>query len=508
MTDTRVIFVSKQFEDIFERVTKDWPADAAIPAPRIMILEDECTPVLDKFSPPSETSARRTSRPPRRVSKDAPSQDVTAADHGTKKRSAPDDYAILLYTSGSINIKGVMHSQRGLLSNQQAAGEALLVTQQNEVFIAGLPLSHSYGLLCGFVPLSFGSIAVYAPSPRSIAEYITASREAYPSYGLLTAGVPDLARIMNQRIIRSAKGSGKNSPPVKRVLGAVKYGVFLLMRRINYCTAVNLDLDLSKIFFKPIKKRFGNELKMPIGGGPTDSVTEFGLRSIGIFAAGGYGTTEMAPLLSSNVPTYKRMMSGSVGQVPPGMEVKIIDGEVCGRGPNMMLGYLKNDEATKKAIPGDGWYHTGDRGYYVKRGFAGRQIPVNYPPDYIYTEADKDCFLILKGRVDNQFANQKGENIFPEVIESILMGFPIVSSCRVYENPPTHVMAQVFPDMEAIELELGKTPTADEIKSLVSQIVRKTNVQLQSGCGIDDFEVQDADFERNAFGKIKRTKSV
>jgi long-subunit acyl-CoA synthetase (AMP-forming) len=114
--------------------------------------------------------------------------------------------------------------------------------------------------------------------------------------------------------------------------------------------------------------------------------------------------------------------------------------------------------------------------------------------------------LILKGRVDNQFANHRGENIFPEVIEKMILNNEAVSSCRVYESPPTRVMAQIFPEVEAIGQKLGVEPTADEIKSMMSQIVRQANVQLQNGCGIDDFEIMDADFERNAFGKIKRNR--
>jgi long-chain acyl-CoA synthetase len=280
--------------------------------------------------------------------------------------------------------------------------------------------------------------------------------------------------------------------------------MFLAMRRINYFTSSNFNLDLSGVFFKPIKVKFGNELKMPIGGGPTDKVTEFGLRGVGIIAVGGYGTTEMAPLVAANATKHNKVLSGSVGQVPNGMEIKLINGEVCCRGPNMMLSYLKNEAATAKAMPGDGWYHTGDKGYFVKLGLGGRKKPAGYPADDVYTPADEKCYLILEGRVDNQFANLRGENIYPEVIESLLMNYQAVSSCRVFESPPSHVMAQVFPDADAIEQKLGKLPTADEIKNMVSQIVKQVNLQLQSGCGIEDFEVRDADFERNAFGKIKR----
>ena len=505
LAEIKLIFVSGQFNELFGRVIDDWPEGSA--APLILPLEDTCAPIITKYV---SGEAHSSGRPPKRQSSDtisptSPAGDVETLEKGGKKLSAPDDYAILLFTSGSISTKGVMHSQRSLLSNQQSAAELLLVAHPNEVFIAGLPLSHAYGLLCGFVPLSFGATAVYAPTPRAIADNITASSVAFPDKKLLAAGVAELARLMNQRIMRSAKGSvGKNAPLGKRIAGNIKYAAFLGMRRVNYLTASYLGLDLSGVFFKPIKQKFGSELKMPIGGGPTDKVTEFGLRGVGILALGGYGTTEMAPLVAANLALFNKIQTGTVGQVPNGMEITLIDGEVCCRGPNMMLGYLKNDEATLKAIPGDGWYHTGDKGYYVKRGFGGNLKPVEYPPEYIYTPADEDCYLILKGRVDNQFANHRGENIFPEVIESILMKYPAVSSCRVFESPATSVMAQIYPDAEAIEQNLGRKPSADEIKTMISQIVKQTNLQLQSGCGINDFEIKEEDFDRNAFGKIKR----
>ena len=505
MTKIRLIYISQQFEPLFNQVVGGWSDDSGLPAPVIIKIEDACTPVLKKYAP--DLSPQQGNQPPRRRAANlrGPASEGEANARPSKKTAGPDDYAILLFTSGSINTKGVMHTQRSILSNQQAAAELLLVNHANEVFVAGLPLSHAYGLLCGFVPLYFGSTAVYAATPRQIAENITAAAAAFPERGLLTAAVPELARLMNQKIVQSVRrGAGKNATPLKQALGAVKYAMFLAMRSVNYFTSNAIGLDLSGVFFKPIKEKFGRELKMPIGGGPVDKITEFGLRGVGFLAHRGYGTTEMAPLLSANISKCNTIMDGTIGQVPPGMEVKIIDGEICGRGPNTMIGYLDNEEATKKALPGDGWYHTGDKGYYVKRGFNGRPKPSDKPADYIYTFDDKDCYLIITGRVDNQFANHRGENIFPEVIESALMKFDSVGSCRVVEKPPSNVMAQIFPDMEAIERHIGKKPSPDEVKALLSQIVKQTNAQLQNGCGIDDFEVMDSDFERNAFGKIKR----
>ena len=507
MSDIRLVYISKQYDELFENVIGGWPAESELPPPKIISVEDACAPFMNGFASDEKHNAgQATGGAP--FAAVAPEGGARMAGRADKVKSAPDDYAILLFTSGSINTKGVMHTQRSILSNQQSAAELLLVAHQNEVFIAGLPLSHAYGLLCGFVPLYFGSTAVYAATPRAIADNITASSQAFPDKRLIAVGVPELARIMNQRIMRSVRsGSGKNAPTAKKIAGFIKYAAFQGMRHINYFTSNMFGLDLSGVFFKPIKEKFGKELKMPIGGGPADRVTEYGLRSVGIFALGGYGTTEMAPLVSACEPTFKGMLLGTVGRAPGGVEVKLIDGEVCCRGPNMMLGYLNNEEATKKAMPGDGWYHTGDKGYYVKRGFGGIPKPAGYPADYIYSNADTDCYLLLRGRVDNQFANHRGENIFPEVIESVLLKYPAVSSCRVIETPPTSVMAQIFPDAEVLEQKFGRQPTADEMKSMFTQIVKQANLQLQSGCNIDDFEITDADFDRNAFGKIKRSAS-
>ena len=507
LSETKLVYVSRQFMELFGRVVRDWPPGYEIGAPVVACMEDACAPVLAEsmergkraeVASPSEGAGRG-----KQVDVASPPEGAVS---GAKKSVGPDDYAILMYTSGSIKTKGVMHSQRSLLSNQQSAAELLLVDHPNEVFIAGLPLSHTYGLLCGFVPLCYGSTAVYAPTPRAIADCISASGEAFPGKGLLAAAVPELARIMNKRILRSARsaGGGKKQSLAKLVLGSMKYAAFLLMRRINYFTSSKMGLDLSGLFFKAIKQRFGDELKLPIGGGPTDKATEFGLRGVGILALGGYGTTEMAPLVAAGVPRHGCMQPGTVGQVPAGMEAAIVDGEVCCRGPNMMLGYLKNEEATKKAMPGDGWYHTGDKGYFARRAFGGKLAPAKKPKGYIFTRSDDDCYLVLKGRVDNQFANHRGENIFPEMIETLLMNYPAVDSCRVFESPPSCVKAEIFPDADALALKLGRPPTPDDAKQAISQVVKQVNLHLMSGCGIDSFKVVDADFERNPFGKIKR----
>ena len=516
MSDTKIVYVSNAFRDLFERVVADWPDGGAAAAPLLASLENTCAPAFKKFVSNVKPAgdSQRADRPAgaeagagaeAAVASAEPDAAPDAAPRETKIKCGPDDYAYLMYTSGSIKTKGVMHSQRGLLANQQSAGELLQVAHEKAIFVAGLPLSHTYGLLCGFVPMTFGGMAVYAPNPRSIADYISAACAMFPDRELMVAGVPELARIMNQKIIRSARGgSGKNMPPAKFILSRVRYGAFLGMRRVNYFTSRFLKLDLSGVFFKAIKEKFGGRMVMPIGGGPTDKITEFGLRSVGILALGGYGTTEMAPLVAANHPSFDVIQSGTIGYPPPGVEVKIIDGEVCSRGPNMMLGYLNNEEATRKVIPGDGWYHTGDKGYFTKRSLFNRQTPVDKPADYIYTYADKDCFLTLRGRVDNQFANHRGENISPEVIENLLMGYPIISSCKVLESPATCVMAHIFPDEEALVQKYEKMPDANELKQIFAQIVKQVNMQLQSGCGIDGFEVKDADFERNALGKIKR----
>jgi len=427
-------------------------------------------------------------------------------DEAARKPPIPaNEYAILLFTSGSIASKGVMHTQASLLANQQQAAELLLVAHPNEVFVAALPLSHAYGLLCGFVPLSFGSIGAYAPTPKDLADCLAASKAAYPGMNLLAASVPELARIINQKIMLAARGGGmKGKKAAERFKARARYILFRGMRRVNYWLENCFGVDLSGVFFKAIKQKFGDELKMPIGGGPVDKKTEFGLRAVGIKAIQGYGATEMGPLIAANEPTWKTVLIGSVGCAPPGVEVALIDGEVCARGASMMLGYLDNPEATRRALPGDGWYHTGDKGHFARRSWSGKHGATDAADGVVRTRADNDWFLVLKGRVDNQFANHRGENIFPEAIETLVMDNPLICSCRVVESPASHVCAQVFPDRDAIAAKLGHEPSEQEAWRAVAQIVKQVNQKLQAGCGIDCFEVMEQDFERNAAGKFKR----
>jgi long-chain acyl-CoA synthetase len=219
-----------------------------------------------------------------------------------------------------------------------------------------------------------------------------------------------------------------------------------------------------------------------IGGAPLNQEIEQFLKSIDFPVTVGYGTTECAPLISYS--DYHDFVPGSCGTPLPCMEVKIlspdpenIEGEIITRGTNVMLGYYKNEEATKKAIDEEGWYHTGD-----------------------LATMSADGHIFIRGRLKNMLLGANGQNVYPEEIEDKLNSMPLVSESLIVQRGD-HLIALVYPDMEEVK---NMALTAEDLKVAMEQNRQELNAQLPAYSKLQAFELQEEEFQKTPKKSIKR----
>jgi long-chain acyl-CoA synthetase len=228
---------------------------------------------------------------------------------------------------------------------------------------------------------------------------------------------------------------------------------------------------------------FGGEvIEVVIGGAALSKETEDFLKRIKFPYCVGYGMTECAPLISySGCDTF---VPYSVGKVLPDMEVKILSddqfnkpGELLARGPNVMIGYYKNPEATAAALDEDGWLHTGDMAV-----------------------VDENNNVFIKGRCKTMLLGPSGQNIYPEEIESKLCNMPFVGECIVIERD-AKLVALVHPDFDAMdESKINK----EDVESIMEENRKKVNTMVASYECITKIVLYPNEFEKTAKKSIKR----
>jgi long-chain acyl-CoA synthetase len=224
----------------------------------------------------------------------------------------------------------------------------------------------------------------------------------------------------------------------------------------------------------------GNRIKIfAVSSAPLNVELYYGFKDFGIDIIQGYGCTECSPQITCNPPENNK--PGSVGIILTEMEVKIDnpdenkEGEICARGHNIMLGYYKNEEATKEVIR-DGWLHTGDLGYL-----------------------DEDNYLYVSGRIKNLIILSNGENVSPEELEFKVQACHAVKEVVVYEKNK-RIAAQIFVDEEYVIPE-GYTDAEDYIRKFIAQINKDTTTYKQ----ISIVEFRKTPFDRTSSQKIQRS---
>ena len=374
----------------------------------------------------------------------------------------PDELALINYTSGTTGFsKGVMIPYRALWGNYDFAVHVLgKVINRGDRVISILPMAHMYGMAFEFIfEFLYGCHIYYLtriPSPAIIAQ---AFAEVRPQ---IIIAVP----LIIEKIIR------------KKVFPKIQSGKVRLLRNIPI-----INKKVEEKICDQVKQAFGGRFyEIIIGGAAFNQEVEQFLHRINFPYTVGYGATECAPIICYS--DYQTFVPGSCGRAVIHMEVKIdspdpanVPGEILARGTNVMLGYYKNEEATRQTIDNEGWYHTGDLGTMDAYGN-----------------------VFIKGRSKNMLLGASGQNIYPEEIEDKLNSLPLVVESVVVQRE-TKLVGLVYPDYD--EAKTLGFATSD-IEAQMQQNLQDLNLVQPAYCKLATIEIQDKEFEKTPKKSIKR----
>ena len=377
-------------------------------------------------------------------------------------KDQPDEMAVLNYTSGTTsNSKGVMIPYRALWSNCDFAFKALGdEIKAGDKVLSMLPMAHMYGMAFEFAFEFMKGVHVnFLTKVASPTILMRSLAEVKPRILIV---VP----LIIEKIVRKAVLPRIQDPKVRMLMNVPIIGDRI---RKQVCDGLTQALG-------------GNFYELIIGGAALNQEIEQLLHEIGFHYSVGYGATECAPIITYN--DWKDQVVGSCGRNVIHQELRIdspdpanIPGEILTRGLNVMLGYYKNEEATKAALDEDGWYHTGDLGVMNSQGN-----------------------LFIKGRSKNMLLGANGQNIYPEEIEDKLSNMTLVSECLVVQKEDK-LVGLVYPDQEQVKkLRLSQS----DIESIMEQNRKDINPSLPAYAQLFSIKVMDNEFEKTPKKSIKR----
>ncbi len=369
----------------------------------------------------------------------------------------PNDLISIIYTSGTTGKpKGVMLSHKNILSNVGMVDPIFWMIGPGDNFLSVLPNYHTFETTAGmFCPLYKGATITYAESLKSY----NLIRNMQETKTTVICAVPLLYKLFAEGIDRQIEEKG-----------FIAKAFFAILKIAAKITRAVFRRNFGRLFFKMVHKKFGGKIRFFVSGGAAlDPHLIKKFDEMGFTILQGYGITETSPILSAC--TLDNNVFGSVGKPLPGVEIKIVDaskdgiGEIIAKGPNVMLGYYKNEEATKEVFK-DGWFFTGDLGKF-----------------------DNNGNLYITGRCKDVIVLGSGVNVYPDEVEFALSKSPFIGEVCVFGHTiksgvrkgMEEVRCVVVPNMEYFAnwaLKNEKTLTNELIYEMIGKEIDRISEQI------------------------------
>ena len=376
-----------------------------------------------------------------------------------------EDVATIIYTSGTTGTpKGVMLSHRNILSIVEYLCPLYPINETHDA-LSYLPLSHIYERAVQYCHIYLGCATYYVDNIGAI---IDTMAEVKPQH---FTSVPRLIEKVYHTIVRK----GHKLTGFKKT---IFFWALRLAERYDETKKHNGWFYLQKLkiadklVFKEWRKVFGGNLELIISGGAAiqPRLTKI-FTAIGIQLSEGYGLTETSPVIASNSLTLGKLKSGTVGVVMDNQEVMIAEnGEILVKGPNVMLGYYKDEEKTREAIDENGYFHTGDKGCF-----------------------DEDGLLKITGRIKEIFKTSMGKYVSPVLIENKIKESPFIGEMLVIGEGQKFAAALIYPNFEHLKSWCnikGIPYTTDE------EMIQSKDIIMRFRKEIDKYNATLGDYEQ------------
>lgn len=337
------------------------------------------------------------------------------------RRARPDDLATVVYTSGTTGQpKGVMLTHNNIHSNVVASTLHVLRLEEGDSTLSFLPLSHVFQRLVDYLMFAGGAPIAYVPSFDQVG---AALREVRPT---IVVAAP---RVYEKVYAKILSATGVKRPLVLWARRVALEWSEIVLRGDTPPLGLRLQHALAdRLVYAKVRSTLGGRIRFFVSGSaPLSAQVAHFFHGAGVLILEGYGLTETSPVTNVNTPTAMRI--GTVGKVIPGTELMIADdGEILVRGPQVMKGYYRNEEATRAVIDGDGWFHTGDIG-----------------------SIDSDGFLRITDRKKDLLVTAGGKNVAPQPIENAARQSRFVSEALLIGDRRPYTILLVVPDFDSLE---------------------------------------------------------
>lgn len=388
----------------------------------------------------------------------------------------PMAMSLILFTSGTTSMaKAVQLSQHNLTSNVYAMLTCEDI-RRGDISMAFLPYHHTFGAIAQLDMIAAGVVTTYCDGLKYLQKNIVEYKVT------IFVCVPLLVESIYKKIMATVKKQGME----KKVAFGLKLTKALL----------KVGIDVRRKVFKQILDQLGGNLRFVISGAAAiDPEALEGFINFGIMAVQGYGMTESAPVLAAE--NHWQRKTGSIGRAMPGVELAIDNpneegiGELIGRGPNIMLGYYENPEATDEVLK-DGWLHTGD-----------------------LASVDEDGYIFLHGRKKNVIVLKNGKNIYPEELEVLIANLPYAEENMVFGQPRHEdsderdlaLCAKIVYNKDYMKEHYG-TEDLSEIEKIIKKDIDAINEELPVYKQMLRIIVTDEPMIKTTTGKVKRFEEV